>query len=540
MLTEKSPLILIVDDDVFMRGMLQNLLKGKGYRIIVAGEGTKALEEFQRHCPDLVLMDAAMPVMDGFTACSELKKLPGGIDVPVIMITSLDDEDSVDKAFAVGAAEYITKPVHWAVLRHRVKILLQARFSDIALRESENRFRGIFEQVVIGITLLDMNGKIIHSNPTIQTMLGTTEKELYGKLSNKLFNSYDTELEKELHQQLLDGKRDHYQTEKYFFAVNSSIAWARLTTSIVKNDIANFFVQIVENITKYKQTEISLHLADKVFETTSDAVLITNSKGNIINVNRAFLSITGYKYEEILDQNPNFLRSGKHDDAFYTEMWTTVNDTGHWSGEIWNRYKDGKDYLVWVSMNVIRGEDNDVTHYVAVYSDMNSIDKQKAYYLTNYDTLTKLPNKSLFKEYLTRTCRQVEDLALLIIDLNNFKAINEQFGFDNGDEAIKTIAQRLKLCVKGGDVVSHLGSDKFGIILFPIKQELNIHIIVDRIIASISTPILIADHTLQINCNIGICFCPDIETKKIETLIKYSETALQHAKEAGKNTYHIF
>ncbi|MFK5970433.1 MAG: diguanylate cyclase [Candidatus Marithrix sp.] len=539
MFTEESPLILIVDDDVFMRGMLKNLLKGKGYRIIVAGEGAKALEEFQRCHPDLVLMDAAMPVMDGFIACSELKKLPGGANVPVIMITSLDDEDSVDKAFAVGAAEYITKPVHWAVLRHRVKILLQARFSDIALRESETRFRGIFEQVVIGITLLDMDGKIIHSNPTIQTMLGITEEELHGKLSNKLFHSYNTELEKKLHQQLLDGVRDHYQVEKYFFAANSSIAWARLTTSIVKNDIAIFFVQIIENITEYKQTEVSLHLADKVFETTSDAVLITNSKGNIINVNRAFLSITGYKYEEILDQNPRFLRSGKHDDAFYAEMWTTASDTGHWDGEIWNRYKNGKDYLVWVSMNVIRAEDNNVTHYIAVYSDMNSIDKQKAYYLTHYDALTKLPNKSLFKEYLTRTCHQAEDLALLLIDLNNFKAINKQFGFDNGDEAIKIIAQRLKLCVKGGDVVSHLGSDKFGIILFPIKQELNIHIIVDRIIASISTPILIADHTLQINCNIGICFCPNIEIKTIETLIKYSETALQYAKEAGKNTYHI-
>lgn len=539
MFTEKSPLILIVDDDIFMRGMLQNLLKGKGYRVIVAGEGAKALEEFQLRCPDLVLMDAAMPVMDGFVACSELKKLPSGVDVPVIMITSLDDEDSVDKAFAVGAAEYITKPVHWAVLRHRVEILLQARFSDIALRESETRFRGIFEQVAIGIALLDMEGKIIHSNLAIQIMLGLEEKELYGKLSNTLFHSYDIEVEKKLHQQLLNGTIDHYQLEKYFFTSNSSIAWARLTTSVVKNDIAKFFVQIVENITEHKQAKASLHLADKVFETTSDAVLITNSEGNIINVNQAFLSITGYKYEDILDKNPRFLRSGKHDAEFYVEIWATVRKTGHWNGEIWNRYKDGNDYLVWLSMNAIRGEDNNITHYISVYSDMNSIDKQRAYYLTHYDNLTKLPNKSLFKEYLARTCHQAEHLALLFIDLDNFKSINGQCGFDKGDEVIKTIAQRLKSCIKGGDVVSHLGNNKFGIILFPIKQELNIRIIADRIITSISTPILIEEQTLQVSCNIGICFCPDVKIKEIETLIQHAETAMLRAKEAGKNTYHI-
>ncbi|MDM8564232.1 PAS domain S-box protein [Candidatus Halobeggiatoa sp. HSG11] len=540
MLTEKTPLILIVDDDIFMRGMLQNLLKGKGYSVVVAGEGTVALEEFQRCSPDLVLMDAAMPVMDGFAACSELKNLPGGADVPIIMITSLDDEDSVDKAFAVGAAEYITKPVHWAVLRHRIEILLKARFASIALQESEIRFRGIFEQVAIGMALLDINGKVIHSNPAVQHMLGMEEQEIYGKLFNNLFHSYDSELEKKLHQQLLDGRCTHYQIEKYFFTSNSSVAWIRLTTSIVKNDTTNFFVQIIENITKHKRDKISLHLADKMFETISDAVLITNAEGNIINANQSFLSITGYKYEDIVDQNPNFLRSEKYDDSFYTEMWNTINETGHWNGEIWNRYNDGKEYLVWMSMSAIRGENNSISHYVAVYSDLNSVDKQQTYYLTHYDNLTKLPNKLLFTEYLARICRQEEHLAVLYINLNDFKEINEQFGFNNGDEAIKIIAQRLKSCVKGGDVISHLGGDKFGIILFPIKQELNINIIADRIITNISTPILIEERDLHISCNIGICFCPDTEIRKTETLIQNSEVAMLKAKEIGINSYHIF
>ncbi|MDM8568126.1 PAS domain S-box protein [Thiotrichales bacterium HSG1] len=369
MFTEKTPLILVVDDDIFIRGMLKNLLKGKGYSVVVASEGVNALKEFLRCSPDLVLMDAAMPVMDGFVACSELKNLPGGNDVPVIMITSLDDENSVDKAFAVGAAEYINKPVHWPVLRHRVEILLQARFADIALRKSEARFRGIFEQVAIGMALLDMDGKIIHSNSALQNMLNIGEQEIYGKQFNSLFHFYDSELEKELHQQMLDGFREHYQLEKHFF--NSEIVWVRLTTSIVKNDVTNFFVQIVENITKHKMDKVSLNISNKVFETTSDAVLITNANGNIINANRSFLSITGYKYEEILGQNYSFLHSEKHDD--YTKIWDTISDTGYWNGEIWNRYNDGKDYLVWASIKAIHGDDSNITHYVAVYSKVDSM-----------------------------------------------------------------------------------------------------------------------------------------------------------------------
>ena len=259
MFTERTPLILIVDDDIFIRGMLKNLLKGKGYDIVVAGEGTDALEKFQNHSPDLVLMDAAMPVMDGFTACAKLKKLPGGNDIPVIMITSLDDEASVDKAFTVGAAEYITKPVHWAVLKHRVEILLQARFADIALRKSEVR---------------------------------------------------------------------------------------------------------------HKRDKVLLHIADKVFELTSDAILIADTEGSIINANQSFLVMTDYKYEKILGQNFSFLQSKKSDN--YTKIWDTVNDTGYWDGEVWQLYNDDKDHLVWISISAIREEGNNITHYVVMYSDKNS------------------------------------------------------------------------------------------------------------------------------------------------------------------------
>ena len=545
---QQQPLVLVVDDDVFMRGMLQNLLEEQGYRVAEAQNGINALEEFQHCSPDLVLMDAAMPVMDGFIACAQLKKLETGADIPVIMITALDDEQSVNRAFEAGATEYITKPVHWAVLRHRVEIILHARQAAAALQASEARFRGIFEQAAMGIVLITMSGQLIQSNPATQRMLGIETADLRGKLFNKFFYPYDTVVEKEFYQQLLAGERDYYQMEKYFFRKNTPILWARLTTSLVR-DVDNtpqFIIQMIEDITDRKRAQAKQRLAAKVFETTSDGIMITNAEGHIIDVNQAFLALTGYRYEEVLDKNPRFLQSGHHDRVFYEEMWIATRETGRWRGEIWNQRKNGEVYSSWMSMSAVRGEHNEVTHYVAVYSDLSALkqDDQRLRLLTHYDSLTELPNRLLFYEYLTRACRQEERLALLYLDLDDFKQINENFGFDIGDEFIKIIAHRLQQCVREGDTVSRLESDEFGIILSPIHQDYDVRIITEKIIATISEPTLVNGQLPQVDCNIGISFYPDDQMasqhESVEILIQHADMAMYLAKEAGINTYHIY
>lgn len=550
MLSENQPppLVLVVDDDVFMRGMLQNLLEEQGYRVTEAQNGVNALEEFQHCSPDLVLMDAAMPVMDGFMACARLKKLETGADIPVIMITALDDEQSVNKAFESGATEYITKPVHWAVLRHRVEIILHARQAAAALEASEARFRGIFEQAAMGIALVTMTGQLIQSNPAAKKMLGIEEVDLRGKLFDKFFYPYDTAVEKEFYQQLLAGERDYYQMEKYFFRKNTPILWARLTTSLVRetDNTPQFIIQMIEDITERKRAQAKQRLAAKVFETTSDGIMITNAEGHIIDVNQAFLALTGYSYEEVLDKNPRVLQSGHHDKVFYEEMWAATRETGRWRGEIWNQRKNGEIYSSWMSMSAVRGEHNEVTHYVAVYSDLSALkqDDQRLRLLTHYDSLTELPNRLLFYEYLTRACRQEERLALLYLDLDDFKQINEDFGFDVGDDFIKVIAHRLQQCVREGDTVSRLEGDEFGIILSPIHQDYDVRIIAEKIMASISEPALINGQLPQIDCNIGISFYPDDQMasqhESVEILIQHADMAMYLAKEAGINTYHIY
>ncbi|WP_353572284.1 PAS domain S-box protein, partial [Candidatus Albibeggiatoa sp. nov. BB20] len=396
---EQAPLILVTDDDPFLRSMLRNLLEEQGYSVIEAEHGEQAIEHFKQRSPDLVLLDALMPVMDGFTACRSIRDIDD-TDIPIIMITSLDDEDSVDKAFSAGAVEYVTKPVHWAVLRHRVKVTLQARWAEAALRRSEARFRGIFEFSAMGIVLTDMDGHVQHVNPAMQKILGLTEYELHHKLFGKLFYPYDTAVEKEFHQQLLHNKRDFYQMEKYFFRGQSLMLWGRITTSLIKtsDEAPQFIVQMVEDVTERKRAQSKQRLATKVFETTSDSVVITNAEGKIVDVNQAFLLSTGYRYEEVLDQNPRILKSGNHDNVFYEEMWIHARETGRWRGEIWNKRKDGELFSTWLSLSAVRGEHNEITHYVAVYSDIDSLqeDDERVRLLTHYDSLTKLPNRLLF------------------------------------------------------------------------------------------------------------------------------------------------
>jgi diguanylate cyclase (GGDEF)-like protein/PAS domain S-box-containing protein len=543
-----KPLVLIVDDDMFMRGMLQNLLEGQGYRVVEAHDGVKAIEEFQRCLPDLVLMDAAMPNLDGFKACAQLKRLDTGADVPVIMITALDDETSVNKAFEAGAVEYITKPVHWAVLRHRVAIIIQARRTKAALQKSEARFRGIFEQAAMGIALVDLAGHLIHSNPAIQQMLGVEEHQLRRKLFNKFFYPYDTTVEKEFYQQLLAGERQMYQMEKYFFRENSSMLWARLTTSLVRDEDSNplYLVQMIEDITERKRAEAKQRLATKVFETTSDGVMITNAEGNIIDVNQAFLLISGYGYEDVLDKNPRLLQSGHHDKNFFEEMWLKARETGRWRGEISNRRQNGEIYSTWMSLSAVRGEHNEVTHYVAVYSDISQFQEndQRLRLLTHYDSLTELPNRLLFYEQLTRACRQEERLALLYLDLDDFKQINESFGFDAGDEFLRVTARRLRQCIREGDSLSRLDGDEFGVILTPLRQDYDVRVIAEKIFMRITEPVIIHGQSLQVDCNIGISFYPDDEVASqhdnVEVLIQHADMAMYLAKELGKNTYHIY
>lgn len=548
--SEKSPLVLVVDDDIFMREMLQNLLEEQGYEVIQAHNGQQAIDQFQHHQPDLVLLDASMPVMDGFTACAKLKQLEQAVDIPVVMITSLDDESSVDKAFEAGAVEYITKPVHWTVLRHRVQVILKARRAEAALKRSEARFRGIFEQSAMGIGIVSMDGVFLNSNPMLQKLLAQDELNLRGTRFQKYFYPAESMIEKEFHQQLLQQDRNYYQMEKYFFCPKNHIAWARITTSLVRNaeNEPEFMIQMVEDITERKRARMKQRIATKVFETTSDGVMITNAEGQIIDVNQAFLLATGYSYNEVLDKNPRFLKSGQYDSAFYSHIWNCTRETGRWRGEICNQRKNGELYKVWLSMSAVRGEHYEIAYYVGVYSDISALhpDDERMRLLTHYDTLTELPNRLLFHEYITRSCHQEDNFAVLYLDIEDFKSVNELLGYDAGDECLQAVSKKLRACLSEGDMLARMEGDEFMILLNSVQQDYDVRLVAEKIFMSLEAPLMIQEHSLQIDCNIGISVYPNpaCEDKdpneRVGILLQQADVALFLAKESGQNSYYIY
>lgn len=543
---KQTALVLVVDDDIFMRSMLQNLLEEQGYKVVQAENGEQAIEMFKTCQPDLTLLDAAMPVMDGITACGKIREFDQ--DTPIIMITSLDDEESVDKAFKAGAVEYITKPVHWTVLRHRVKVVLTARQAENALKASEARFRGLFEQSPMGIALVQLDGQCLYLNPGFCTLLGRTENELQGQTFNNLFDQTNNKVELEYHQELLHGQRRSYQIEKHFTANNNMMQWVKITASLVcdANGQAQFIMYTLENITERKQIRTRRRIATKVFESTSDGVLITDAKGRIIDANQAFLASTGFAYDEVLDKLPSILQSGEHDRAFFTNMWNTAKETGRWRGKVKNKRKTGEIYTVWMSLNAVWGDHNEISHYVAVYSDISSYteDDERIRVLSHYDMVTHLPNRLLFHELLTRACREEQRLALLYVDLNDFHQLNENYGYDVGDACLELTGKRLRACVRDGDTVSRLENDGFGIIVADLQDRDEVRLLAERIFTSVGANMKLGEYNLRLSCNIGVRFFSGADTQNlpniVETLMQHADLAMYFAREQGINTYHVF
>lgn len=216
--------------------------------------------------------------------------------------------------------------------------------------------------------------------------------------------------------------------------------------------------------------EDALRVADTVFESAAEAIIVTDADNNIVRVNPAFTAITGYTPAEVMGRNPRLLKSGRHGPEFYQEMWAALNTRSHWEGEIWNRYKSGDIRVEWLSIAKIDNGEG-VAHYLAVFHDITQRKEAEELlrFKAHHDALTELPNRELFKDRLQTTINQARryhrNFALLLVDLDRFKEVNDSLGHAAGDELLVEAAQRLSSCVRETDTVARIGGDEFAIIL---------------------------------------------------------------------------
>lgn len=300
-----------------------------------------------------------------------------------------------------------------------------------------------------------------------------------------------------------------------------------------------------KSVNQVKKGQDTLRLSAQVFVNSAEAIVITDIENNIMQVNKAFTDITGYSSEEVIGKNPRILQSGQQGPDFYSEMWDTLLKTGCWQGEIMDRRKNGEIYPKWLSIAVVKNEQGAISNYIALFSDITerkaSFDRIQ--HLAHYDALTHLPNRALLNDHIDLAVagakRNRTKFAIVFLDLDRFKNVNDTMGHHVGDVLLQGVAERLQKCVRESDTVSRLGGDEFVILLNNINDEKDAALVAQKVINLIDTPFAIADYQAEIGTSIGISIYPTHGADKF-TLLKHADAAMYLAKEKGRNNYQFF
>ncbi|MBU2876993.1 EAL domain-containing protein [Aliiglaciecola lipolytica] len=294
-----------------------------------------------------------------------------------------------------------------------------------------------------------------------------------------------------------------------------------------------------------KQAEEKLERAASVFTHAQEGIMITDANVKIIEINEAFTHITGYTLQDVQGKEPSILRSNRHSTEFYDEMWETIETQGHWRGEIWSQRKNGDIYPELVTISAVKNSTGNVQHYVSLSTDITPM---KAYQgqlerIAHYDALTNLPNRVLLADRLCQATMQCErrnqSLAVAFMDLDGFKAINDTYGHNVGDELLIAVSQRMKEALREGDTLARIGGDEFIAVMVDLQKFEDTELILKRLLKAASDPVNVGDALMQVSASIGVTLYPH-DNVDSDQLIRHADQAMYIAKQAGKNRFHLF
>ncbi len=366
-------------------------------------------------------------------------------------------------------------------------------------------------------------------------------------LSNEIFFSsiHPDDVEKQAEAWKLALQGEAYDTE-HRILVQDEIKWVRMHAEFDfdENGKAVFCFGTIADISQSKLEEDKLRLAAKVFESTHEAILISDHNNNIVAVNEAFTNMTGYTLADIKGRDPKLLSSGEHDAAFYRDMWQSINMLGSWQGEIVDKNKAGKHFYKHMAINVVRNELDLVSHYVSISSDISERKEydKNIHFLAYFDVLTGLPNRTLLRDRLGQLIatshRDGTQFALLFLDLDRFKYINDSMGHSVGDKLLQSVAQRLQACIREGDTVSRIGGDEFIVLLREVDEQ-GVASVAEKLLHSLAVPFNLNGQEISTYASIGIALYPQ-HSIDLDVLMKNADAAMYNAKENGRNTYKFF
>lgn len=408
---------------------------------------------------------------------------------------------------------------------------------------ADQRMVDLLRHTKLAAVTLDTEGRILYLNEPLCSVLGKPEADLvYRKLFDHCEPAEAVRLTAELYPQ--GQQAEHFPVEFESTMAGRNLIWHSVLLHDSRGQVKGSIL-IGDDITERRAAEEKLKLTHRVFDATDQAMVITDAKATIISVNQAFARLTGYSIHEAIGNNPRLLQSGRHSAEFYRQMWKIIAEKGHWHGDIWDRRKDGSLYPKFLSISAIHDSHGNVTHYCGIFYDISERKaiEEKLDKLAHYDSLTGLPNRAYFNDHLEHAVSQAlrggTRVALLYIDLDHFKEVNDAEGHQGGDTVLIEVAARLTGCVRSHDMVARLGGDEFAIMLTDVHDMESIARVTSKLLSAFASGILVSGKEYTVTPSIGVSIYPD-DHHSLDVLLNQADQAMYVAKRGGRNAVRYF
>lgn len=502
---------------------------------------------------DLILLDYQLPGLNALEIAKILRD-ERGLDLPIVLVTGQGDEEVVAAALRMGIEDYVVKKDGYLVglptVIENAFRLAQLRREQAALRQSSERLSHLLTASPTILYALRVDGdQLVPSwvSDNITRILGCSPGECLtpGWWMAHVHPRDHAQVLRE-HARLMDEGVLSYSYR--FLDSEGATRWVHDDLRLVRNTLGQA-VEVIGTWTDFTQEHETLEkqrLQSTALESTRDAIMITDLGPRIISVNQAFSEITGYTAEQVVGQNPKVMQSRRQGRDFYRAMWDSLTQTGHWQGEVWNRRANGEIYPQWTSISTVRDDGGRPTHYVGVFTDLTQIRRSEAQLdrLAHYDPLTALPNRvqmdSLLQGRIKQAQGQAATLAVLVIDLDQFKTINDSLGQVFGDEVLVAVADRLKSRLRNDDTLGRLGADEFAVILEVGQGIAGAETIARDLLTTLDAPFTLSDgHEAYARASIGMGVFPQ-DASSAADLLRCANSAMQRAKDHGGNQLAVY
>lgn len=537
--------ILLVEDNQEQAAQVADALTHQGHRVVQAHSGEAALALLRESPPDLLLMDVLLPDMDGFSAIRQIKQLQDERWIPVIILTTLDNDSNLIKALEAGADDYLLKPINFNVLQAKIRsmqriALLQHEAQDLALSHGTT-----LDNLVDGVMVLDTDLRIESANPAIFRIFGYELQQLLGQPATQLWPEALRDNFVQLSLELIinsgprafchDGQTSGQRCSGEIFPMEIGI-------SIVTLHSGSRMICTVRDITERKRTETALRQQAQIIDQTHDSIVAISQNGQIESWNQGSERLYGYSAESRLGTPLTALFS-QHTEQLRYVLQTGLRQNEKIEVELTAITANGQQRDISLSLSARFNAAGEPAGFIGYSLDISELKEaqRKLEYLASHDQLTRIPNRYLFNDRLHQALhkarRNLHKLAILFLDLDGFKQINDNFGHDAGDEVLLCVAERMTQLFRRSDSISRFGGDEFAVLLEEADQLELIEMLANRLISAINQPIpLRSGHQVQVGASVGIALYP-LDGATAEGLLQHADLAMYKAKQQGKNNY---